>query len=305
MRMPTVRARHATAEFGRAHSLTASGAVESLVSRMHFEIVPMKSVDAAIAALPPHANVSVTCSPASGIPETRRLTELLVGSGHHVTPHLAARLVTGRDEAAELAAWTRSIGLDEVFVIAGDAAAPAGPYDGALGFLRDFIAAGPGVARIGITGYPDGHALIGTVAVSEQLHAKQQLLDESGLSGWVSTQMCFDADAIRSWLEQERRAGLHLPIRLGVPGAVDRARLLRMGTRLGIGTSLRFLSKNTATIGRLVAPGGYDPSRLVGALAPDAARLGIDALHSFTFNAVAETLDWQQRLLADANHAVG
>jgi methylenetetrahydrofolate reductase (NADPH) len=272
---------------------------------MHFEIVPMKSVDAAIAALPPQANVSVTCSPTAGIPETRRLTELLVGTGHHVTPHVAARLVTGPGEAAGLAAWTRSIGIDEVFVIAGDAPTPAGPYDGALGFLRDFVAAGPGVTRIGITGYPDGHALIDSATLTEQLHAKQRLLDDAGLSGWVSTQMCFDAEAIRSWLEQERRAGLHLPIRLGVPGVVDRARLLRMGTRLGIGTSLRFLSKNTATIGRLVAPGGYDPSRLVGALAPDAARLGIDALHSFTFNAVDATFDWQQRLLADADHAVG
>lgn len=277
-----------------------TSALITLASRMAYELVPMKSVDQAIDELPPGAHVSVTCSPVAGIPETRRLAERLVADGHAVTPHIAARLVTGPREAAELAAWTRALGLVEVFVIAGDAPDAAGPYEGALGFMRDFVDADPGVARIGITGYPDGHAFVDSVTVSDQLHAKQKLLDEAGLAGWVSTQMCFDADGIRAWLERERIAGLHLPVRLGVPGAVDRTRLLKMGTRLGIGASLRFLSKNAGTLSRLVAPGGYDPVELVGELAPHASRLGIESLHSFTFNAVGATFDWQQRLLGQS-----
>jgi methylenetetrahydrofolate reductase (NADPH) len=106
--------------------------------------------------------------------------------------------------------------------------------------------------------------------------------------------MCFDEAQIRAWIETERAAGLTFPVRLGVPGVVDRARLMTMGTRLGIGTSLRYLSKNRSTVMQLMAPGGYDPTDMVVAFADSAKQLGVEALHSFTFNAVADTRKWQE-----------
>jgi methylenetetrahydrofolate reductase (NADPH) len=113
--------------------------------------------------------------------------------------------------------------------------------------------------------------------------------------------MCFDDGTIRAWLQRERDAGLTLPIRLGVPGVVDRARLMTMGTRLGIGASLRFLSKNRSTVMQLMAPGGYDPTDMVVAFADDAKALGIEAIHSFTFNAVADTRKWQEAIVRGAS----
>ena len=156
----------------------------------------------------------------------------------------------------------------------------------------------PGVARVGFTGYPDGHAFIEDAVLVEQVHAKQSLLAEAGLDGWISTQMCFDADRIRTWLTDQRESGITLPIRLGIPGVVDRTRLMSMGARLGVGTSLRYLSKNRSTVMKLMAPGGYDPTDLVEAFADEATALGIEALHSFTFNAVADTRKWQEAIIA-------
>ena len=78
-------------------------------------------------------------------------------------------------------------------MIAGDATEPAGPYEGALPFIRDLLDADPGVARVGFAGYPDGHAFIDAAELAEQLHAKQALLADAGVDGWISTQMCFDA----------------------------------------------------------------------------------------------------------------
>lgn len=272
--------------------------MRSLVEHLQYELVPMKSIDEAIDALPASAHVSVTCSPAKGIAATQEYTEQIAARGHVVVPHFAARLATGPDHAAELAEWVRGQGLAEVFVIAGDAPEPAGPYEGALEFMRDFLAAEPGVERVGVTGYPDGHAMIDDGAVSGHLHAKQSLLAEFGVGGWVSTQMCFDEGTIRSWLERERAAGLTLPVRLGVPGVVDRTRLMSMGTRLGIGTSMRYLAKNRSTVMHLMAPGGFDPTDMVVEFAADADRLGIEALHAFTFNAVADTRAWQEAILS-------
>jgi methylenetetrahydrofolate reductase (NADPH) len=205
--------------------------------------------------------------------------------------------VTGPDHARQLAGWARELGLREIFVIAGDAPEPAGPYEGALPFIRDLLDGDPGIERLGITGYPDGHALIDDDTIVEQLHAKQAVLADAGVGGWVSTQMCFDEDKIRSWIGTERSRGLTLPIRLGVPGVVDRTRLMTMGTRLGIGASLRYLSKNRSTVMHLMSPGGYDPTDMVLAFADDATALGIEALHSFTFNAVADTRQWQEAIV--------
>ena len=110
--------------------------------------------------------------------------------------------------------------------------------------------------------------------------------------------MCLDPERIRQWLEHERASGLVLPVDLGVPGVVERAKLMTMGVRLGIGTSLRFLRKNRSTVMAMLAPGGYDPTELVAALADDAARLRISGLHTFTFNRVESTRAWQDRVLA-------
>lgn len=276
------------------------GAMRDLVEHLHYEIVPMASIDEAIAALPPGSRVSVTCSPVRGIPATLEYTERLLDLGHRPTPHLAARLVSGPAETEELARWIREHGLSEVFLIAGDATEPAGGYEGALPFLRDLLAAGPELERVGIAGYPDGHAVIDTNELRAQLAVKQAVLEEFGVDGWISTQMCFDEEMIRAWIRRERAAGITLPVRLGLPGVVDRSRLLRMGTRLGIGPSLRFLAKNRSTVVHLMAPGGYDPTDLVVALADDAHELGIEALHSFTFNAVADTRSWQEAIVDGA-----
>jgi methylenetetrahydrofolate reductase (NADPH) len=274
------------------------GPVAALVRDLHLELVPMPSVVQAITDLPVRSHVSVTCSPAKGIAATRDVTERLLAAGHVPVPHLAARMVSGPEEAAELAAWIRSLGLAEVFVIAGDAPTPSGPYEGALGFLGDLLAASPGVERVGVAGYPDGHAMIDDDVLHQQLHAKQRLLADHGVDGWVSTQMCFDVATVRAWIEEERTSGLSLPIRLGVPGVVDRTRLMSMGVRLGVGASLRYLAKNRSTVLSMVAPGGFDPTELVVALGADADVLGIEALHCFTFNSVADTVAWRDALLA-------
>lgn len=275
----------------------ASPAMARLVADLHYEIVPLSSIEQAIDDLPPTSRVSVTCSPTKGIGTTLEYCDRLIGLGHSPIPHLAARMVESVEHAGKLATWLRERDLREVFVIAGDAPEPAGPYEGALAFIRDLLAGDPGVERVGITGYPDGHALVDQSVIDEQLHAKQALLREFGVGGWISTQMCFDETKIRQWLDGVRAAGVDLPVRLGIPGVVDRTRLMTMGTRLGIGTSLRYLSKNRSTVMHLLAPGGFDPTDTVIEFAKDADRLGIEALHSFTFNAVAETRAWQEAIL--------
>ena len=131
------------------------------------------------------------------------------------------------------------------------------------------------------------------------LRAKLAVVADAGLAGSVTTQMCLDARHVIRWLSDERARGLDVAVDIGVAGVVDRAKLLAMGVRLGVGTSLRFLRKNRAVVTSMFAPGGYDPTDLVVRLAADARRLGVRGLHSYTFNRVPATLAWRERLLAD------
>ena len=272
-----------------------STSTKQLVQSARYELIPMKSVEAGIPHLPTGSSVSVTCSPSKGQQATLELTERLLGAGHLAVPHISARLTKDRAAVQQLATWCRNTGASEVFLIAGDAPEPVGDYDGVVAFLRDFLACDHGLARIGITAYPDGHALIDSKIVHEALHAKQSLLAEAGIAGFASTQMCFDTELWATWAATERAAGFNLPLHLGVPGVIDRTKLLTMGMRLGIGNSMRFVRKNSGTLGRLFSPTGYDPMKLINAVGRRSGELGIEGVHLFTFNNVEATAAWQTK----------
>ena len=268
---------------------------------MVFELIPLKSVDAGIEALPANSLVSVTASPVKGLDATMELTDQIRDKGHRPVPHIAARLVEGPEHVAKIAKWMKTEGYETLFCVAGDAEEPAGPYEGAHAFLTDLFAQDHGLTKVGITSYPDGHALISSEICHEQLHAKQALLKEAGVEGWASTQMCFDTDLITSWLKEERAAGFDLPVHLGIPGVVDRTKLMTMGVRLGVGASLRFLKKNRAAVTKLMAPGSYDPNDILDPMINDLADLNISGLHVFTFNQVEATEQWRQAVITDAS----
>lgn len=264
-----------------------------VIEALTFEVIPLKSAEAAIEGLPPASTVSVTCSPVKGIPATRVLTERIRAEGHRAIPHLAARMVGGRHEVEDLASWLRTEGIREVFVVGGDAEEPRGEYPDGASLLRDLLDSDPGLEAVGVPGYPDGHPVIPTAAVDAALRAKQAIITEAGLEGWVSTQMCFSPDRLVEWATGERSAGLTLPIHLGVAGVVERGKLMTMGMRLGVGASLRYLRKNRRAISRLLSSSDYDPDSLLDPLAPYLGPLGITGLHCFTFNQVGETAAWR------------
>ena len=264
----------------------------AMVDDLTYEVIPLKSLDAALEALPPSSRVSVTASPVKGQDATCEITERVAAMGHEAIPHVSARLVPDRARVAELAGWLCSAGVSTMFLVGGDVESP-GAYSDAASFLRDLLECDHGLSTIGVTAYPHGHPLIDDGALHEALHTKQELLASAGVEGYCSTQMCFDAGRIEQWLLAERAAGLTLPVHLGISGVVDRTKLLTMGARLGIGPSLRYLRKNRAAITKLMTSANYDPDHLLAALSPHLADLNVTGLHVFTFNQVAATTAWQ------------
>src|SRR6478735_9115623 len=131
-----------------------------LLEGARYEVLPTPTAEEKILAnVPRDRTLNVTASPARGLESTLALTERLSVAGYRCVPHLAARMISGRTELAEIVARLRAVGVTSVFVPGGDAD-PAGDYHDALGVLRDLELLGAPFAHIGITGYPESHPVI-------------------------------------------------------------------------------------------------------------------------------------------------
>ncbi len=268
----------------------------ALIDDLTFELVPLKSLDAAIDALPAGAEVSVTASPAKGLGETVAISERMLEDGFRVIPHISARMVRDQAHVDELVTWFKQVGIDRMFLVGGDAEEP-GEFNDAVELLAALLDRDHGLTTIGVTAYPDHHAFISDEALHKALFDKQTMLAEAGVAGYASTQMCFDPKTISEWLHTERTNGLTLPIHLGLAGVVDKAKLMTMGVRLGIGQSLSYLKKNKTAVAKMMTTASYDPNDLLIPLSEDMLNLNVDGLHMFTFNNVEATNAWRTQAL--------
>lgn len=258
-----------------------------LLAASRFEIIPTNNAATRAHYLPSEAPVSITASPAKGIEATVSLAEELKQTGLDVVPHLAARSIENGLTLEDLLARLSDARIRRVFVVGGDDP-NHGEFSDAGQLLIAIAGTGDGITDIGITGYPEGHPLIGEPALRAALVAKEPY------ASYVATQMCFDVPAIVSWIRSIRAAGIELPVYVGIPGRVDPVRLISIGTRIGVGASMRYVAKNRALAGKLVRRGAYRPTRLIHeiAMASSAEYLGIAGFHIFTFNETVRTADW-------------
>ncbi|MEV0976213.1 5,10-methylenetetrahydrofolate reductase [Streptomyces sp. NPDC049915] len=269
-------------------------ALRSLLGRVRYEVLPARTTEEKVLAhVPSDVVVTVTASPVKGLEPTLALTERLAAHGYRVAPHVPARLLRDDAHLKDVAERLRAVGVDDVFVPAGDADPPAGPYEGALPVLRRLDELGGPFAHRGITGYPESHPLLrDDITV-------QAMWDKRAHATYIVSNLCFDPRVLGHWIARIRHRGVTLPVYVGVAGPVQRAKLLAMATKIGVGESTRFLTRHASWFVRFATPGGYAPEKLLrrGADALTAPSAGVAGLHLFTFNQIAETERWRRALL--------
>lgn len=284
--MTAQRLQHTVAKSGAAAGLRV---VPELLRASRFEVLPLEGVEEQVLAhVPREVTMTVTVSPTRGLEPTLALAETLVQHGYETVPHLSARLVRDAAHLSDVVDRLREVGVGDVFVVAGDAQEPHGAYVGATDLLAALDELGRPFARVGITGYPESHPLINDETTIAAMFAKARH------ATYITSQVCFDPPVTAAWIENVWARGTTLPIYVGIPGAVGRAKLLRVSTRIGIGDSLRFLRKNGSFAGRLLRPGGFDPDALVDGLGAVLASGRVAGFHVFTFNDVADTEAWRR-----------
>jgi methylenetetrahydrofolate reductase (NADPH) len=257
------------------------------------EVIPLKGAQELIQATPADATVAVTCSPKFGLDRTLQFCAVAARSGRRVVPHLAARMVTSRRALTGFVSRIQDLGITDLYVIGGDGETQAGPYGEASQILEDLHERSHTLTRLGVSCYPEGHPLIGNDQLWAALERKQQL------ATYMVSQMCFDAMVVRAWLTQARQRGISLPLRAGVAGPLKITKLAELSLKIGVGQSLRYLSKQHGMVGNVLRGRAYDPGPFVSAIAGTA---GIEGLHFFSFNQVPEYVAWRdaRRDISDA-----
>jgi methylenetetrahydrofolate reductase (NADPH) len=262
--------------------------------RPRYEVLPLDGVvDDVLAHVPPEVKITVTASPSKGLDASLGVAERLASHGYRVVPHLSARLIRDRAHVEELVARLGHAGVREVFVIAGDARHPAGEFAGAAELLSAMGGLRERFAEVGVSGYPESHHFISDETTIEAMFAKEPM------ATYIVSQICFDAGVIATWIRRVRDRGTLLPIWIGVPGAVDNRKLLRVSLRIGLGESARFLRSQRGWLRRLMLARRYTGTDLLQKLVPSfadpAARVA--GVHVYTFNELERTERWRRQLI--------
>jgi methylenetetrahydrofolate reductase (NADPH) len=262
-----------------------------------YDVIPLQGTEESVVEhVPKDIALAVTASPSKGTSATVELAERLAGHGFGVAPHLSARLIRDRVELGEILQRLREAGIRSAFVVAGDIDEPAGEFEGAAGLLLAMSEIGHDFDEVGITGYPESHPKISDEMT---IHA---MYEKVPYATYIISQICFDPEVTSDWARRVWARGVKLPIRIGMPGYVNRQKLVRISAGLGLGESARFLRRQRNWLLKLLLPGGYSPDRLIEGLKPSFAdpESNIQGLHIYTFNEFERTETWRREMLERA-----
>gem|GEM_PF-42629 len=246
------------------------------------------------ALLPKGIAINVTFLPGSDFEDTLRVCRRLTNEGYVPVPHLAARSIP--DEATLdtwLARLVAEANVEEVLCIAGGVTNPVGEFSSTMEWLDTGLLDKHGIRRVGIAGHPEGSPDIPYDALVSALAWKNAFSERTGADLTIVTQFCFEAAPIINWDRAMREAGNRLPIRIGVPGPATFTTLLKYAQMAGIGPSMRFLTRQTRNVAKLMTVAA--PDKLVHDLAnywatdPDC---GIQNCHFYPLGGLKKTAGW-------------
>lgn len=271
--------------------VTASSLLQSYSLEITAKDVP--ALEVAREMIPAGTPISVTYLDNENFDARVSASAAVRRMGFVPVPHIAARRLRSVADLNEfLNALTGEAGLDRVFVIAGDAKQPAGPYADSLAVIQSGLLSVHGVRQVGISGYPEGHPDISPVALRRAMHDKVDSLIEQGLDCEITTQFAFDAEPVLNWLASLRSEDIGPLVRIGIPGPANVRTLLRFAARCGVGASMKIMTKYGVSMTQLLNTAG--PERLLEALARGFSREkhGRVRLHMYPFGGVARTVEW-------------
>ena len=210
-------------------------------------------IDSFAAVLDEGTTVNVTFLPGSDPLDTIATAKRLADEGMNAVPHIAARSLHNKEQLDDLLRrMTQQANVREVLVIGGGVDSPVGDFDRTMQVLNTGLIQKHNITTIGVSGHPEGSPDISDDQLAEAIMMKNEFARKEGLSLYMETQFCFDAEAVLAWERSIRNAGNRLPVRIGIPGPATIKTLFRFAQISGIGPSMRFIAKQARNVAKLM-----------------------------------------------------
>ena len=190
--------------------------------------------------------------------------------GFHAMPHFPARVIKN---AAELNDWIsmyqNDAGVNEALLLAGGLSKPFGDFESSIELIESGKFDHAGFKRLHIAGHPEGNKDIdpdgGVTHVTQALSWKQEFSKRTDASMAITTQFCFDAQAVKHWADNIKLNGIDIPIHIGIAGPAKLQTLIKFSIECGVGASMKILTKRAKDITKLLLP--YKPTQILSDLA--------------------------------------
>ena len=238
-------------------------------------------------------DVTITFLPGDNYHHNVETAAALRRAGFNPVPHIAAREMASHKALDDFLARARGeAGVTRILMIAGDVATTRGPFRSTHDVRASGLIELHGVASVSIAGHPEGHPFLELPDAIKALGGWRDWGRETDTQVDVVTQFCFESAPILQWIAELDRAGIDLPVIVGLAGPATPATLTKFALRCGIGNSMRALRAQIGRFGRLLTDTG--PDEVVRGLrgAPAAATAPIAGFHLFPFGGLRKAGRW-------------
>ena len=238
-------------------------------------------------------DVTITFLPGDNYRHNVETATALRHAGFNPVPHIAAREMASREALDDFLARARGeADVSRILLIAGDVATTRGPFKSTRDACASGLIEAHGIASVSVAGHPEGHPFLEMPDALKGLKAWRDWGRRTGTRVDVVTQFCFESTPILQWMAELDRAGIDLPVIVGLAGPATPATLTKFALRCGIGNSMRALRSQIGRFGRLLTDNGPDDVVRGLRCAPAATTASIAGFHLFPFGGLRKAGDW-------------
>jgi methylenetetrahydrofolate reductase (NADPH) len=275
--------------------------IRNFVAASSTEVTPHdeKHLDEMARILPAGFPVYVANTPKTAPDDVVRVALRLQELGLTASPHVIARRVVDANRLRDRLRVLAAGGVQQVLLVAGDVAIPNPAFSSTVELLDSGVIRDAGIQRVGVAGHPEGHPVVSDDILWQALERKQAIARATGLQMHIATQFGFDARTLANFEAGLAARGITLPIHAGVAGPTPFTKLLKYAAHCGVGASLRAVTGNALSLGKLPHLVTRSDEMLLGIYRakqanPDSRIL---APHFFAFGGVLETARWLRAVI--------
>jgi methylenetetrahydrofolate reductase (NADPH) len=222
----------------------------------------------------------------------------LADDGYPVMPHFPARIIKDQAMLGDwIARYQGEAGVDQALLLAGGLSEPHGAFDSSMQMMETGLFDKAGFKRLHVAGHPEGNKDIdpkgGMKNVEDALRWKQAFSERTDAKMALATQFAFDADPIIKWVDDLSKAGITLPVHIGIAGPAKLQTLIKFAIACGVGPSLKVLQKRAMDVTKLLLP--YEPTEVLTKLAAHKAKnpnFNIEQVHFFPLGGIKTNATW-------------